>query len=105
MARGRRDGAGTAGGPKAKGAPAQGGPAGTPQGKPAKRPTPPPPDLKAALPYFLARFAVFIVLTFTLLLVGLSWLPAVLAGMVAAGVLTYPLARMQRRAAERNRSS
>jgi hypothetical protein len=70
-----------------------------PKAKRKNRPAPPPVDLRAALPYFLARIAVFIVISFVLLVAGLSVLLALLGGMVGAAVIAWPLARMQRRAA------
>ncbi|WP_243407925.1 DUF4229 domain-containing protein, partial [Frankia canadensis] len=58
-------------------------------------------DLRAQLPYFLVRLAVLVVITVVLALVGVNLLLAVLLGFVVAGLLTWPLGRMQRRAARR----
>ncbi|MCK9894276.1 DUF4229 domain-containing protein [Frankia sp. AgB32] len=58
-------------------------------------------DLRVQLPYFLARLAALVVITVVLALVGVNLLLAVLIGFVVAGLLTWPLGRMQRRAAQR----
>lgn len=58
-------------------------------------------DLRVQLPYFAARLGVFAVLTVVLLVVGVAPLLAVLVGLAVAGFLTWPLGRMQRRAAAR----
>ncbi len=60
-----------------------------------------PPDLKVQLPYFAARIAVFAIAL--AVFIGLHFNPiyAALFGLVVAGVLTYPLGRMQKRAARR----
>jgi hypothetical protein len=54
------------------------------------------------LPYFLARLAALVVVTVVLGLLGLHVLLAVLIGFIVAGLLTWPLGRMQRRAAARS---
>jgi len=59
------------------------------------------PDLRVQLPYFAARIAVFAVAVVVLVIVGLAPVLAVLLGLTVAGVLTYPLGRMQKRAARR----
>jgi len=64
----------------------------------------PAPDLKAALPYFLIRIAVFLVLTVVLILVGFYVLWALLIGMIAASVVTWPIARIQKRVSRRNQA-
>ncbi|OHV49361.1 hypothetical protein [Pseudofrankia sp. BMG5.36] len=61
-----------------------------------------PDDLKAALPYFLIRIAVFAVITVILILVGFYVLWALLIGMIAASVVTWPIARIQKRVARRD---
>jgi hypothetical protein len=54
------------------------------------------------LPYFAARIAVFAVAVAVFAAVlDLVLIYAVLFGLVTAGVLTYPLGRMQKRAARR----
>jgi Flp pilus assembly protein TadB len=68
-----------------------------------KKPKPPPrepDDLAAALPFFLIRFGVFVVITVVLwFAVGLNPLFAVLFGLIVGAVVTWPIARMQKRAA------
>src|SRR3954471_18698890 len=57
-------------------------------------------DLKAALPFFLARIGIFLVIAVVLwLAVGLNPLVAVLLGLIGGALAGYPLARMQKRAA------
>jgi Flp pilus assembly protein TadB len=70
---------------------------------PADRPKPPADavDLRVQLPYFAARLAAFVALAVVLIVVGISPLFAILLGLAAAGLLTWPLGRMQRRAAQR----
>ncbi|CAI7975575.1 conserved hypothetical protein [Frankia sp. Hr75.2] len=60
------------------------------------------PDLRVQLPYFLIRLAVLVILTVVLIAVGVAPLLSVLIGFAAAGLLTWPLGRMQRRAAQRS---
>ncbi|WP_322780840.1 hypothetical protein [Frankia sp. Cas4] len=60
-----------------------------------------PPNLRVQLPYFAARIAVLVMVLVVLLILGVNPVLALLSGLVIAGVLTYPLGRMQRRAAER----
>ncbi|WP_322748807.1 MULTISPECIES: hypothetical protein [unclassified Frankia] len=64
-------------------------------------PDPTPPNLRVQLPYFAARIAVLVMVLVVLLILGVNPVLALLSGLVIAGVLTYPLGRMQRRAAER----
>jgi hypothetical protein len=64
-------------------------------------PPPAPPDLRVQLPYFAARIAALIVVLVVLLCFDLNPVFAVLSALVITGVLTYPIGRMQRRAAER----
>ncbi|MCK9874779.1 hypothetical protein MXD59_03095 [Frankia sp. Ag45/Mut15] len=73
--------------------------------KKAKAKVAPPSDvdLRAQLPYFVARLAVLVLVTVVLALMGVSVLLAVLIGFVVAGLLTWPLGRLQRRAARRDR--
>ncbi len=59
-------------------------------------------DLRAQLPYFLARLLVLVGITVVLALVGVNLVLSVLIGFVVAGLLTWPLGRMQRRAAQRS---
>jgi hypothetical protein len=59
------------------------------------------PDLMVQLPYFAARIAVFAVAVAVFAVLGFVLIYAVLFGLVVAGVLTYPLGRMQKRAARR----
>ena len=111
MARGRNQGA--AAQPKARAVP-KASAAKTPVVKSSKaKPAPapkksksttaaPPPDLKAALPYFLIRIAVFLVLTVVLMAVGFYVIWALLIGMAAAAVVTWPIARIQKRVARRD---
>jgi len=57
-------------------------------------------DLRAALPFFLARIGIFLVITAVLFFaVGLNILVAVLLGLIGGAAAGYPLARMQKRAA------
>ncbi len=75
-----------------------------PRPVPAVLPSPPdptPPNLRVQLPYFAARIAVLVMVLVVLLILGVNPVLALLSGLVIAGVLTYPLGRMQRRAAER----
>ncbi|ONH29923.1 hypothetical protein BL253_15370 [Pseudofrankia asymbiotica] len=58
--------------------------------------------MRAALPYFLIRIAVFAVITVVLILVGFYVLWALLIGMIAASVVTWPIARIQKRVARRD---
>ncbi|MBL7517220.1 hypothetical protein I6A84_03545 [Frankia sp. CNm7] len=67
----------------------------------ARKPEIEPPDLKAALPYFLVRIAVFVVLTMVLIAVGVNVIWSLLFGMAAAAVVTYPIARIQKRVSRR----
>ncbi len=62
---------------------------------------PAPVDLRVQLPYFAVRIAVLLVALAVLLILDVNPILAVLSGLVIAGVLTYPLGRMQRRAADR----
>lgn len=66
-----------------------------------QRPAPADIDLRAQLPYFLARLAVLVVITVVLALVGVNLILSLLIAFAVAGVLTWPLGRMQRRAAQR----
>ncbi|OHV41699.1 MULTISPECIES: hypothetical protein [Pseudofrankia] len=109
MARGRNQGA--AAQPKAsaksKASEAKARPVTTvrPKKATAEKPEKPvhePADLKAALPYFLIRIAVFAVITVVLILVGFYVLWALLIGMIAASVVTWPIARIQKRVAHRD---
>jgi MFS superfamily sulfate permease-like transporter len=59
-------------------------------------------DLRVQLPYFLIRLAALVVITVVLAVVGVNLLLAVLIGFAVAGLLTWPLGRMQRRAAQRS---
>lgn len=61
------------------------------------------PDLRVQLPYFLARLAALVILTVILVVAGVAPLLALLIGFVVAGLLTWPLGRLQRRAAEKSR--
>jgi hypothetical protein len=57
-------------------------------------------DLKAALPFFLARIGIFLVITVVLFLaVGLNPILSVLLGLIGGAAAGYPLARLQKRAA------
>jgi hypothetical protein len=96
----KADGA-KADGAKSDGAKADGAKSGG--AKPGERPATPPDavDLRAQLPYFAARFAVFVVIAVVLIVLGVAPLFAVVFGLASAGVLTWPLGRMQRRAARR----
>ncbi|KDA44913.1 hypothetical protein [Frankia sp. BMG5.23] len=67
----------------------------------AERPAPQDVNLRAQLPYFLIRVAALAVITVILVAVGLNLLMALLVGFAVAGLLTWPLGRMQRRAAQR----
>lgn len=58
-------------------------------------------DLRVQLPYFLIRLAALVVITVVLAVVGVNLLLSVLIGFAVAGLLTWPLGRMQRRAAQR----
>jgi hypothetical protein len=113
MARGRNQG--TAAQPKARAVP-KAAPAKTPvvkssRGKPAPaagakkaksgKPAPQPLDLRAALPYFLIRIAVFLVLTVVLIAIGFYVMWALLIGMAAAAIVTWPIARIQKRVSRR----
>ncbi|CAO5176175.1 DUF4229 domain-containing protein [Frankia sp. AiPs1] len=69
---------------------------------PAKGSPPADPNLRAQLPYFVARLAVLVVVTVVLAVTGVNVVLAVLIGFVVAGLLTWPLGRMQRRAAQRS---
>ena len=90
--------------PAGRAAAAAGGP--RPAAKPKPRPRqkqqqePPELHLRVQLPYFLARIGVFAVLTVVFLLVGFGLFLSVVLGFAAAGILTWPIGRMQRRAAE-----
>ncbi|SBW28701.1 hypothetical protein [Protofrankia symbiont of Coriaria ruscifolia] len=79
-----------------------GGP-GTRPGQSARRPGPDlaPPDLRVQLPYFAARIAALLVVLAILLILSVNPILALLAGLVIVGVLTYPLGRLQRKAAQR----
>ncbi len=57
------------------------------------------------LPYFLARLAVLVILTVVLVVVDVPLLLALLIGFAAAGLATWPIGRMQRRAAARSRAA
>jgi Flp pilus assembly protein TadB len=71
-------------------------------GRPARqRPAEEDVDLRVQLPYFLARLAALVVITVVLALVGVNLVLALLLGFAVAGLLTWPLGRMQRRAARR----
>jgi hypothetical protein len=62
------------------------------------KPEPEPIDLKAALPWFLARIAIFVVIAAVLwVAVGLNPLLAVLFGLIGGAFAGYPLARVQKR--------
>ncbi|WP_086055211.1 MULTISPECIES: hypothetical protein [Protofrankia] len=56
--------------------------------------------LRVQLPYFAARIAALLVMLTILLILSVNPLLAILAGLVIVGVLTYPLGRLQRRAAQ-----
>jgi len=57
-------------------------------------------DLRAALPFFLARIGIFLVIAAVLFFAaGLNILVAVLLGLIGGAAAGYPLARMQKRAA------
>ncbi|MCK9925683.1 hypothetical protein MXD62_00620 [Frankia sp. Mgl5] len=60
------------------------------------------PDLRVQLPYFLIRLAVLVILSVVLIAVGVAPLLGILIGFAVAGLLTWPLGRMQRRAAQRS---
>jgi hypothetical protein len=63
-------------------------------------------DLKAALPFFLARLGIFLVIAAVLFFaVGLNILFAVLFGLVGGAAAGYPLARMQKRAARQDEAA
>ncbi|CAO5230852.1 DUF4229 domain-containing protein [Frankia sp. AgKG'84/4] len=70
--------------------------------RPPARPEQADVDLRAQLPYFLARLLVLVAITVVLALVGVNLVLSVLIGFVVAGLLTWPLGRMQRRAAQRS---
>ncbi|OHV38991.1 hypothetical protein CC117_03425 [Parafrankia colletiae] len=57
------------------------------------------------MPYFLARLAVLVILTVVLVVVNVPLLLALLIGFAAAGLATWPIGRMQRRAAARSRAA
>ncbi len=101
---GRSKAAGTGGPdrPAGGGRSAGGGQAGD-AGRAGRRQRPPMQDvdLRVQLPYFLIRLAALVVITVVLAVVGVNLLLAVLIGFVVAGLLTWPLGRMQRRAAQR----
>jgi hypothetical protein len=62
------------------------------------KPEPEPIDLRAALPWFLARIAIFVVIAAVLwVAVGLNLLLAVLLGLIGGALAGYPLARIQKR--------
>ncbi len=79
------------------------GGSGTRVGRSAGRPTPEPvpPDLRVQLPYFAARIAALLVVLAILLILSVNPILALLVGLVIVGVLTYPLGRLQRKAAQR----
>ncbi|MBL7488443.1 DUF4229 domain-containing protein [Frankia sp. AgB1.9] len=57
-------------------------------------------DLRAALPFFLARIGIFLVIAVVLwLAAGLPLVLAVLLGLIGGALAGYPLARMQKQAA------
>ncbi|KLL12759.1 hypothetical protein FrCorBMG51_02570 [Protofrankia coriariae] len=56
--------------------------------------------MRVQLPYFAARIAALLVMLTILLILSVNPLLAILAGLVIVGVLTYPLGRLQRRAAQ-----
>ncbi|MBE3203125.1 hypothetical protein IHE48_19535 [Frankia sp. CH37] len=59
--------------------------------------------MRVQLPYFLARLAVLVVLAVVLIVAGVNLVLALLIAFAVAGLLTWPLGRMQRRAADRSR--
>jgi len=60
-------------------------------------------DLRAALPFFLARIGIFLVITVVLFLgFGINILLAVLLGLIGGAAAGYPLARLQKRAARKD---
>ncbi len=101
---GRSKAAGTGGPdrPVGDGRSAGGGQSGD-AGRAGRRERPPMQDvdLRVQLPYFLIRLAALVVLTVVLAVVGVNLLLSVLIGFAVAGLLTWPLGRMQRRAAQR----
>lgn len=61
-------------------------------------------DLRAALPFFLARIGIFLVIAVVLwLAVGLPVFLAVLLGLIGGALAGYPLARLQKQAAHVDR--
>ncbi|WP_045877398.1 hypothetical protein [Pseudofrankia sp. DC12] len=57
-------------------------------------------DLRAALPFFLARIGIFLVIAVVLwLAAGLPAVLAVLLGLIGGALAGYPLARLQKQAA------
>ena len=65
------------------------------------KPEPEEIDLKAALPYFLARIAIFVLIAVVLwLLTPLAPLFAVLFGLIGGALAGYPLARIQKRVSQ-----
>ncbi|KPM51497.1 hypothetical protein ACG83_34130 [Frankia sp. R43] len=59
--------------------------------------------MRVQLPYFLGRLAVLVVLAVVLIVAGVNLVLALLIAFAVAGLLTWPLGRMQRRAAARSR--